>query len=304
MSYQEISYKKHSNTYSSNDENDQALYRAWKNDASIDSWRHNRIINFLSPLIKSFNEASWLTVGDGRYGTEARHLKKINPTISTWSCDISIDLLQEAHQEGLIESYSLENAEKLSFKDDQFDFCLCKESYHHFPRAPIALYEMLRTCRQGVVLIEPEDQYSVDPSIPTSVLKFAFIGMKNSLKKILGKPFTKYEFEEIGNFVYSVSERELSKTMLGLGFRHMALLGFNDHYIPGCENETIESAPKMFKKIVRKIRFQDFLSRVGFKKHTNLVAVLFKNEPDGSLRKKMEEVGYRFVCLPKNPFSS
>ncbi|WP_158308790.1 methyltransferase domain-containing protein [Desulfocurvibacter africanus] len=75
-----------------------------------------------------------------------------------------------------IPEYSVENAEKLSFANGSYDYLLCKEAFHHFPRPMIALYEMLRVARKGIVLIEPNDNGADG-------------------------------FEECGNYVYSLSRR-------------------------------------------------------------------------------------------------
>ena len=64
--------------------------------------------------------------------------------------DIAEVLLKEAKEEGYIKAYSKENAESLSFADNEFDFVFCKESYHHFPRPMIALYEILRVVKRGL----------------------------------------------------------------------------------------------------------------------------------------------------------
>lgn len=73
--------------------------------------------------------------------------------------DISEYLLAEARRRGLITKYALENAERLSFADQSFDYVFCKESFHHFPRPYQALYEMLRVAREAVLLIEPNDPH-------------------------------------------------------------------------------------------------------------------------------------------------
>ena len=55
--------------------------------------------------------------------------------------------LRIAQERGYIDKFQAENAERLSLTDDSFDFILCKESYHHFPRPAIAFYEMVRVAR-------------------------------------------------------------------------------------------------------------------------------------------------------------
>ena len=43
-----------------------------------------------------------------------------------------ISILKKQRQQ--IDDYSVENAERLSFADHQFDFAFCREAYHHMPR--------------------------------------------------------------------------------------------------------------------------------------------------------------------------
>ena len=64
------------------------------------------------PLLAAYPAASWLTVGDGRYGGDAHYLasKGADATAS----DISDALLREGAQMGFISKFSKENAEELS----------------------------------------------------------------------------------------------------------------------------------------------------------------------------------------------
>ena len=51
------------------------IAKSWLNEQSLDYWRHNRMLKLIRPLIEK-NE-KWLTIGDGRYGSEAAWLKKM-----------------------------------------------------------------------------------------------------------------------------------------------------------------------------------------------------------------------------------
>ncbi len=53
--------------------------------------------------------------------------------------------------------YQKENGEKLSLPDHSFDLVLVKEGLHHLSRPVLGLYEMLRVCRQAVIIMEPAD---------------------------------------------------------------------------------------------------------------------------------------------------
>ena len=125
-------------------------------NSTLDRWRHDRIYDLLKPIIEYNSSISWLTVGDGRYGTDANALFRLGAT-KVMCTDISDKLLKIGNKKGFIKDYSAQNAESLTFDNDQFDFTLCKESYHHFPRPHIALHEMLRVSKLGVILIEPMD---------------------------------------------------------------------------------------------------------------------------------------------------
>jgi SAM-dependent methyltransferase len=116
----------------------------------------NACYRLLLPLIETDLDARWLTVGDGRFGSDARFLKQHG--VSAHASDWSPQLLQIAAERGLIDEFSRQNAENLTFDDASFDYVYCKESLHHFPRPFIALHEMFRVARKAVILQEPPDK--------------------------------------------------------------------------------------------------------------------------------------------------
>ena len=120
---------------------------------SVDNWRHDRMLSCVKPLVRMLPAARWLTVGDGSYGADAAYLQSCG--VEVVASSLNADSLKIAAQRGYIRKYQQENAERLSLGDEEVDFVLCKLAFHHFPRPPIALYEMLRVARRGLVLIEP-----------------------------------------------------------------------------------------------------------------------------------------------------
>jgi len=56
-------------------------------------------------------------------------------------------------------SYKRQNMEKLSFNSKSYDLVFCKEALHHLPRPVLGLYEMLRVCKQSVIIIEPYETF-------------------------------------------------------------------------------------------------------------------------------------------------
>jgi len=113
----------------------------------VDAWLHNRMYDQILSLVEAFPGSAWLTIGDGRYGGDAYYLQEhgVNATASS----ISEATLKDALDRGYIKKYKIENAEKMQSKDNEFDFVLCKQSYHHFPRPALAFYEMLRLHQRG-----------------------------------------------------------------------------------------------------------------------------------------------------------
>lgn len=264
-----------------------ASYETWLNKSSLDFWRHNRIRNSITPLINFTKDKKWITIGDGRFGTDANFLLSCGVRQVT-ATDISDELLKIGSQKNFIGSYSAQNAEKLNYKDDSFDYSFCKESYHHFPRPIIALYEMLRVSKYGVVLLEPNQGDS-------------------QLQRLLGNYGKKHQFETVGNYVYTVSRNEIEKLMLGIGLRFYAFKGMNDYYIEG-----IESVPQ------RNGSIKDFLTRLRLKliistknllvslhiKNPNLLSVIiFKEEPNPQLKTSLIKSGFKFIALPLNPYA-
>ena len=134
-------YDKHDKQYREykNDKEKSKVAKSWLDQQSLDYWRHNRMLKLIRPFIQK-NE-KWLTIGDGRYGSEAAWLKRNG--IDCHSSDMHTNLLEDAHKKGLIGSFSKQNAENLDFEANSFDYVLIKETLHHLPRPWLAIYESL-----------------------------------------------------------------------------------------------------------------------------------------------------------------
>jgi len=294
--YTQQSYRRHAASYDaySRGATKAPQAKAWLDPGTVNGWRMARMYRLAAPLLETHAGAQWLTVGDGRYGLDAIYLAahgaRALPT------DISGTLLEEARQAGLITDYRVENAESLSFPDAAFDFVLCKESYHHFPRPMKALYEMLRVARRGVLLIEPCDHEFPDTRVNT-VSRW----LKNLVKGLLGRPADGHRFEELGNYVYGISRRELSKVALGAGYPTVAFKGLNDAYFPGVEFERAEPVSPVFRKVRDRIARYDRLCALGVNQYGLLGAAILRLSPDAALREALARHGFDVIDLPKRP---
>lgn len=303
MEFNNLSYNKHKSHYQ--ETFDEEKLKSWANKKTVDYWRHERMYKNLDPLINSYPDAKWLTIGDGRYGTDANYLssKGIQDVLAT---DISDTYLKEAVQTGFINKYKIENAENLTFDDGEFDFTLCKEAYHHFPRPMVALYEMIRVSKQGVILIEPNDSNILTPSKFNwnAIFKHGKQVIKDMIKSKIGRK--KYydfgNYEDVGNYVYTTSEREIEKVALGLNFDMVSFKGMNDSYLDGVEFEEVHASSELLHKIRKNIREADRRSNSGLNVPGLLVSIIFKQTPSEKCINLLNEQGFRCVELSKNPF--
>lgn len=306
--FHKTSYDLHEKKFKDADPKREAINQSWFVEDTVDYWRHKRMYDPLLPLLKSYPHSRWLTIGDGRFGLDAIKLNKMEPSLDILPTDISPYLLQRAKEDALIKDYKIENAESLTFSDDEFDFSFCKESYHHFPRPILALYEMLRVSKTAVILIEPNDPNVAIPSTMSHLLamaKWTKRVIKNRIKLLLGKElFYNYGgYETVGNYIYSVSEREIEKIALGLNLPAIAFKGINDHYIEGVEFEKATDESPLFQKVKSEIGKLDKKAQNGLANYGLLIAIIFKEAVDGSLMRELNKMKFAVKMLPRNPYA-
>lgn len=256
----------------------------------VDAWLHNRKYAQILPLIRSFPDANWLTIGDGRFGADAYYIQTHGGNAVPSS--ISDSTLKIALERGYIKEYKIENAEKMQSVDNEFDFVLCKESYHHFPRPSLALYEMLRVASQAVVLIEPIEGASrfLDWLRNTVVKKF-IRGDQTAL------------FEPSGNFIYRASIREIEKMMTSINGSLIAVKQFNSFYHPSLASQKIGFTPgALLTKGA--IFLQDLLGFFGLMNYGLATIIIFKIPCPPALQKILKKSGFHLIHLPKNPYLS
>ena len=257
---------------------------AWLDEHTTDYWRHDRMRQCLQPLLTE--PQRWLTVGDGRFGADANWLRRQGQDVLC--TDIQDRTLVIAADAGVIREFTAANAERLPFADETFDWALCKESYHHMPRAPMAFYELVRVTRKGVVLIEPVDS-EADRWWGHLALPFL------NLVKVRN-----HAYEDSGNYVFSLKRREIEKLMLGIGLNRYAALDLSDCFIEGGEHE-IGNGP-LRRRMARSIRFRDWVKRVlGVTAQMAVFVVLHQGT---AVPAALQRAPWRFHTLPPNPHAS
>jgi ubiquinone/menaquinone biosynthesis C-methylase UbiE len=261
---------------------------------SIQYWRQLRVYRFFNPFLSDTGH-TWLTVGDG-FGWDANYLHSLNQDVH--ASDLEDGLLFTASKEGLIGEYSIQNAEFLQFHDGAFDYVVCKDSIHHFPRPYVAIYEMLRVAREAVILEGPQDPLSKSPGL---------LWLKNILDKFHKSAInriwkTRFSYEPVGNYVYKLSENEMEKVAVGLNLPMISFFGLNDYFE---ENPLIyqdNPVPFYFHRIRSRILRRDRWCKLGILSYQRLGCVLFKEMPSPEVQKKMRAQKFQILVLPENPY--
>lgn len=289
--FHNVSYERHAHAFEkySTDPERQRVANSWIDHTTADFWRHARSYE-IAEILGNAPQETWLTIGDGRFGLDAQRLKK-RGAFEVLPTDISETLLKAARESGAISNYSIQNAENLTFPDASFEYVFCKEAYHHFPRPMKALYEMLRVARKGVILIEPNDKKNALTRVA-----------KNTINRLLGrqKPIDTDNYEEDGNYVFSISKREVEKMALGLNLPQIAFKGINDYYAVGIEFEKLDSA--VGRKMQRHVALCDALCKIGLYVPSMLMAAIFLQPVATDKRSALIRAGWQVIDLPRNPY--
>jgi SAM-dependent methyltransferase len=188
-----------------------------------------------------------------------------------------------------IGDYRAENAEAIRADADAFDYVLCKEAYHHFPRPPIALYEMLRVARKAVVLIEPLDNVRL------------LDGVKRLIKRML-RGNVSQEFEPSGNYLYRLNVREIEKLMMAMGGEAVAFKGINDFYHATFVEQKLTRFGLASVVTRLGVLVQDVLAQCRVLGYGLGCVVVLKGVPATERLAELQRAGFSVHILPRNPY--
>jgi len=292
----ELSYQAHSNNLLRvKDEIEERLFPIKNNDC-IGYQIIKRTLDILLPFLN--DKSSWLTIGD-LHGLEANYL--LNHDQNAVASDISDLVLREASKEGLIKEFRTINVEKIDSPDDSFDYVICREAYHHFPKAYVGLHEMIRCSKKATIIIEPIDILAKMP-----LLLFTKNIMDRINPQLINKFWrNRFSFEPVGNYVYKISEREIEKIAMGMGLPCIAFKRINFLLDLKIDKSIVNKVPmdmRNWKKIQKRTRFLDLLGYLRIIPFNHLCCVIFKTDPGEETVKRMKDSGYVILNLPDNPY--
>jgi ubiquinone/menaquinone biosynthesis C-methylase UbiE len=255
-------------------------------------------LNLLNPFLD--NKEQWLTIGDYN-GLEANYLEdKVGRVVAS---DISDAMLVAAQSEGLIKEYKKINVEAIDLPDNSFDYVLCREAFHHFPRAYQGLYEMIRVSKKATIMLEPLDILNRMPLLV--MLKNICDWFHPFLIDKIWK--NRFSWEYVGNFVFKISEREVEKMAMGIALPCVAFKPINILLETDVESKynglaTVADKQKQYNRLMRKMWFRNLLCNLKLIPHNMLMCIIFKERPSEKCIADMKAMGYTFMDLPKNPF--
>ncbi len=271
---------------------------------TVNRWRHERMMSFAQCL--KDNDPSWLTVGDA-YGHDAMMLMRAGMNQVTAS-NLDASNLRVSLKEGMIQNCLEINAEKIPLPDASFDYVLCKEALHHMPRPMLAIYEMYRVCRYGVVFIEPQDPTIDWPmkkpdlfyreSIPTDAIgeKVAFKRMDTD--ETFSSQYIDWWEDGVNNYVYTLSKRELRKMVLGMGAMAYGTKCFNDFYQADWGPQSATESSEGFIKTNEQIQLHDYACEKIGKPYAYLTGMIFKRVPNADVSHQLRELGFDITSTP------
>lgn len=176
-------------------EGGEAKYDGFINPQSYWYWEHTYCMEHISDFFERIPKSRFLTVGDGYCGREGTFIHKFGHFVH--ASDYAPCLLNVSKERGLIDEYSEQDMNHLTFEDGSFDYVFVKESLHHLPMPYKGLYEMFRVSKRGVIMIEPNGDMEI--------------------------PYKYAGFELIGNFTYCFSSHELVKAGIAYGFQYFGI---------------------------------------------------------------------------------
>ena len=158
---------------------------------------------------------------------------------------------------------------------------------------------MIRVSRKAIILIEPAD------TDKKTVILLIVDKLKKIIKTTISMPKKHpdhYRFEVSGNYVYTVSKRDIEKVAIAMQMPMIAIYNFNDYYKEGVEFISTKKPSKVFAMIKIKLFLRNIMSKLGLAMYTGIITIIFKEKPTEKLIIELKNKGFKFTELPINPY--
>ena len=130
------------------------------------------------------------------------------------------------------------------------------------------------------------------------IIFFEYIGV---IKLLYGKHIQKHTYEEVGNYVYKISLRELEKVALGLSYQIVAYKSVSMVSLDGLDKVKTIQRNKIWFRYRLLMAIQGFLASCRLIEPALLSVMILKTEPEDLLIKTLKKYKYKIILLPKAP---
>lgn len=158
---------------------------------SLYEWARSYPLLVFGGFLKTLKGARVVTTCSGA-GRELRMMHDLGMTVT--ATDLTVDHLQSLVAEGVLSAADAQNAERLSYPDESFEYGFVNAGLHHLAHPHAGLVELMRVAGNAAIFIESQD----------SIL--------HPVARMLGRRGA--DFEPAGNYVYRWSGREVEKIAL------------------------------------------------------------------------------------------
>ncbi len=179
-----------------------------------------------------------LVVAGGGEGHEVANLIRRGGDVTV--TDLSMEALKEVKKRFNKCRIIVADAEKLQFKDNSYDIGIVKNGLHHLPHPEKGISELLRVCKEGVLIIDFQE------TVVTTFLKKVGISPEH---EDAGNP----NFHFYRKDIERLTKKNSKKTVIYTYFGHIP---FFEH--PVFNNETVLQLTKQVHTV-----FNGFFSRWG-----------------------------------------
>jgi ubiquinone/menaquinone biosynthesis C-methylase UbiE len=252
--------------------NNKSYWKGAFDAAHPDTARHYAMLKHGLALVNNLNPEKILTIGDN-LGRDAGFFKKAFPSCHCTASDLCTSGIAQAAVDGFVDKVEDVDVESIPYNSDSIDLVVAKEAFHHWPRPMLGLYEMLRVARQAVLLIEPND-----------------IRRDNDLNSFPSKSSFADDYEEVGNYKYQISIREILKAAWSLYLPMCAVTGFNDPYRTPFDLANWQAEKELL----------DQMGRIGTRPYNLLAIAIYKKVYD--YKSDSNGLDIRHYTRPLNTF--
>jgi hypothetical protein len=149
---------------------------------------------------------------------------------------------------------------------------------------------MLRTARNGIILIEPQES------------GFRILNLIKMMIKLVLRGDNSFDFEPTGNFIFRVNLKEIRKMMTSLNLSVIAYKKFNDFYHPKLTPKSSKGFSIAKYITSAGIGFQNFLCKVGLMDYGLATVIIFKQDIGSNKLRQLKKDGFTICKLPVNPY--